>query len=473
MLNFIKNHYKDSETKKTIANFKKIIANNGYSIEIKINKNYCFYNTEIIEKNVGFKTYGKGITENLAVASGLGEFIERMSFGVLASYPFFYYSMNDKHNERMKFYDLEDNLIEISRLDLFRKFRSTGMSAGNSYEETFVQGMSEIFERYIESEMLKENIKGIGYTCDYFLENNISNLNWLKSCNYILKKKNIDVYIVDFFSGSKLPVVAIVFKNSLENVYAFRFASHPILSVAVERCFTELFQLNSIDNIFKYMGIKVFDKKNKEFDNYFNIMTNGRGVLPLSNFMEVRTSQHPDLNVFCEEDKKISNEFFMKYYELLIKRNGWKTYIRKVLHENACTIQIIIPGISDFYADSRTCIEKKVEISNLVSKYVLKECDSNYFVNEIKDLLQSMKINVYDCDFYRQIGINSESDFRELYNWVINMKHDFYEPEVIEVNEKIKQQMIRYLIPLDDSKRFKDEFFKEEWIFKNDQYLNY
>ena len=142
------------------------------------------------QRTVFLSTGGKGMTLEYARASGLAELIERLKIGYLFSknpykkqlYPLFKKKVNQKiieFNKKLRKEMYQENAylpkweprkeVYIPYFHFIKKKEylikahyltdGTGCVAGNSYEEAFVQGLCEIFERYSVCKVLMEKIK--------------------------------------------------------------------------------------------------------------------------------------------------------------------------------------------------------------------------------------------------------------------------------------------------------------------------
>ena len=81
--NIVDAEYKDSSPVQTVNRIKCILDDYGIETEeiwLETNVPYC-YALSVVEKNTGFRVNGKGLTREFALASGYGEFMERLQLG--------------------------------------------------------------------------------------------------------------------------------------------------------------------------------------------------------------------------------------------------------------------------------------------------------------------------------------------------------------------------------------------------------
>ena len=125
-------------------------------------------------------------------------------------------------------------------MKITQELGTTGLATGNTLEEALVQGSSELFER-ITVEKFFYNVQDKYYTI------NIQNLDKIYQDKIqILNELNYQVYLYDLSYNFELPVILLIVYNPIYQTCFMKFGSHPIFDIALERCFTELYQGYSI-----------------------------------------------------------------------------------------------------------------------------------------------------------------------------------------------------------------------------------
>ena len=190
------------------------------------NKNLYGVETRIyLNNSLIIKQFGKGFSKLAAIVSSYAEIIERIQllyeffshnpFKPTLSFPFVKnselqdedLSLNRKFNSLIKnnnphlFKWEESRNKSIRVFDIFKKedhflfyrflHNPSGTAAGNTYEEAFIQGLCEIFERYCVGKVLLNQRKCPTLPIDLFNK---------KSQHYIrlLESNGIKLYIKDF-----------------------------------------------------------------------------------------------------------------------------------------------------------------------------------------------------------------------------------------------------------------------------------
>ena len=213
-------HYKEKQPEETVGQIQKILKNLEINVTEKWQKKSSIgtYALRLKIENMDIGVNGKGINKIYAQASAYAELIERLQNDLLgdlnvtalpSKYPFqlyydevfqsskelvtnhnsyidIYFSgrkMNGaaadnkiKHFQQLQkldemYYGIHDRYLTIPYYSCREKrlvylprnvyrlsYGSNGMSAGNSFEEAMVQGMSEIIERYVQKKIIKERI---------------------------------------------------------------------------------------------------------------------------------------------------------------------------------------------------------------------------------------------------------------------------------------------------------------------------
>lgn len=245
-------------------------------------------------EGTNFKVAGKGLTKELALASGYGELMERMQAGIfgtvtqqkngevdvsiphdtlmsvpdaLAEGEQWYRSITEKVNtfcntsftpeaflsqfvessgelKMVRFYDLRDHRSRYFPLaTLSAIYGSNGYAAGNTPEEAIVQAISEITERNHQLKILAEH-PALPEIPDEALQQYESAYKTI--CH--LRELGYEVIIKDCSLGRKFPVVCACYIHKESGRYHTHFGASPKLRIALERTLTETFQGRTADN---------------------------------------------------------------------------------------------------------------------------------------------------------------------------------------------------------------------------------
>ncbi|WP_371368110.1 OsmC domain/YcaO domain-containing protein [Pseudomonas sp. QL9] len=292
---------KDLPLEQTIANMSGILAGLGMKIEIaswrNIVPNVWSLHIRDSQSQMCF-TNGKGASKESALASALGEFIERLNCNFfyndqywgeeIANADFVHYP-NERWfkpgpgdslpEEILDEYCLEiynpdgelrgSNLYDtnsgnkvrgICSLPFVRQsdeevvyfpsnlienlYLSNGMSAGNTLAEAQVQCLSEIFERAVKREILEGEL-ALPDVPQEVLAKYPGILAGIRG----LEEQGFPVLVKDASLGGEFPVMCVTLMNPRTGGVFASFGAHPSFEVALERSLTELLQGRSFEGL--------------------------------------------------------------------------------------------------------------------------------------------------------------------------------------------------------------------------------
>ncbi len=292
---------KDLPLEQTIANLSALIADLGMKIEVaswrNIVPNVWSLHVRDAQSPMCF-TNGKGASKEAALASALGEFIERLNCNFfyndqfwgedIANAAFVHYPNErwfklgrrdalpkeildahclaiynpDGELRGSHLYDTNSGNTErgICALPFVRQsdgetvyfpsnlienlYLSNGMSAGNTLVEAQVQCLSEIFERAVKREILEGEL-ALPDVPEHVLAKYPSILAGIHG----LEEQGFPVLVKDASLGGDFPVMCVTLMNPRTGGVFASFGAHPCLEVALERSLTELLQGRSFEGL--------------------------------------------------------------------------------------------------------------------------------------------------------------------------------------------------------------------------------
>jgi len=390
---------KDLPLEQTIANMSGILADLGMKIEIaswrNIVPNVWSLHIRDAQSNLCF-TNGKGATKESALASALGEFIERLNCNFfyndqfwgedIATAEFVHYpnerwfkpgpkdalpeEILDEHCLAIynpdgelrgsHLYDTNSgNTVRgICSLPFVRQsdgetvyfpsnlienlYLSNGMSAGNTLAEAQVQCLSEIFERAVKREILE------GELCLPDVPQEVlAKYPGIVAGIHGLEEQGFPVLVKDASLGGEFPVMCVTLMNPRTGGVFASFGAHPSLEVALERSLTELLQGRSFEGL-NDLPQPTFDSLAlTEPNNFVEHFIDSSGVVSWRFF-----GATPDFE-FVEWDFSgkgaDSNEQEAATLFGILEDLGKEVYVATYddLGANAC--RILVPGYSEIY----------------------------------------------------------------------------------------------------------------------------
>ena len=292
---------KDLPLEQTIANMAKVLADLGIKIEIASWRNLVpnVWSLHIRDAHSSMCfTNGKGATKESALASALGEYIERLNCNHFYTHQFwgedianaaFVHYPNERwfkpgRKDALPAGILDEHCLEIYSPDgelrgthlidtnsgnvergicslpfvrqsdgavvyfpsnlIDNLFLSNGMSAGNTLAEAQVQCLSEIFERAVKREILEGEIALPDVPAEV-----LAKYPGILAGIQGLEEQGFPVLVKDASLGGEFPVMCVTLMNPRTGGVFASFGAHPSLEVALERSLTELLQGRSFEGL--------------------------------------------------------------------------------------------------------------------------------------------------------------------------------------------------------------------------------
>ena len=390
---------KDLPLEQTIANMSGILAELGMKIEIaswrNIVPNVWSLHIRDAQSNLCF-TNGKGATKETALASALGEFIERLNCNFfyndqfwgedIANAAFVHYpderwfkpgpkdalpaEILDEHCLAIYNPDGElrgSHLFDtnsgnsargICSLPFVRQsdgetvyfpsnlienlYLSNGMSAGNTLAEAQVQCLSEIFERAVKREIL-ENELALPDVPQEVLAKYPGIVAGIQG----LEEQGFPVLVKDASLGGEFPVMCVTLMNPRTGGVFASFGAHPSLEVALERSLTELLQGRSFEGL-NDLPQPTFDSLAlTEPNNFVEHFIDSSGVVSWRFFSARSDFEFVEWDFSGEGSE--SNEQEAATLFGILEDLGKEVYMATYddLGANAC--RILVPGYSEIY----------------------------------------------------------------------------------------------------------------------------
>ncbi|WP_428945728.1 30S ribosomal protein S12 methylthiotransferase accessory factor YcaO [Pantoea sp. FN060301] len=337
-------------------------------------------------------TNGKGASKKAALASALGEYFERLSTnyffadfwlgkqianGEFVHYPdekWFPLPEDDSLpagilDPRLKdFYDPENEVSASDLIDLqsgnadrgicalpFTRqsdrqtvyipmniignlYVSNGMSAGNTPDEARVQGLSEVFERYIKNRIIAESI-----SLPAIPQAVLDRYPGVVASIASLEAEGFPIFSYDASLGGKYPVICVVLFNPQNGTCFASFGAHPDFGVALERTVTELLQGRSLKDLDVFTPPTFDDEEVAEHANLETHFIDSSGLISWDMFKD--DADYPFVD--WRFDGTTQEEFATLMD--IFKKEDKEVYIADYQHLDVYACRIIVPGMSDIY----------------------------------------------------------------------------------------------------------------------------
>ena len=390
---------KDLPLEETIANMSALLANLGIKIEIASWRNLIpnVWSLHIRDAHSPMCfTNGKGSTKESALASALGEYIERLSnnhfyagayWGEdIANAEFVHYPNEQwfKPGKKdalpteildeycLKIYDPDGELRASHLVDtnsgnaqrgicslpyvrqsdgktvyfpsnlIENLFVSNGMSAGNTLAEAQVQCLSEIFERAVKREILESEI-ALPDVPQEVLARYPGILAGIQS----LEEQGFPVLVKDASLGGVYPVMCVTLMNPRTGGVFASFGAHPSLEVALERSLTELLQGRSLEGLNDLPPPTFASEAVTEPNNFVEHFIDSSGIVSWRFFSAKSDYEFVEWDFSSKSEDSNAKEAETLFG--ILKELGKEVYVAVYDELGATACRILVPGYSEVY----------------------------------------------------------------------------------------------------------------------------
>ena len=390
---------KDLPLEQTIANMSGILASLGIKIEIASWRNLVpnVWSLHIRDAHSPMCfTNGKGSTKESALASALGEFIERASCnhfyndqfwgediakaafvhypeerwfkpgkkdalpkGLLDDYCIAIYNP-DGELRASHLYDTNSGNTErgICTLPYVRQsdgetvyfptnlidnlFLSNGMSAGNTLAEAQVQCLSEIFERAVKREILEGE-----FVLPDVPQEVLAKYPGILAGIDELEKQGFPVLVKDASLGGEFPVMCVTLMNPRTGGVFASFGAHPSLAVALERSLTELLQGHSFEGLHDLPRPTFESNAVTEPNNFVEHFIDSSGVVSWRFFSAKADYEFVEWDFSGQGEESNAEEAAALFG--ILENMGKEVYMAVYDQLGATACRILVPGYSEIY----------------------------------------------------------------------------------------------------------------------------
>lgn len=390
---------KDLPLEQTIATMSGILAGLGMKIEVaswrNIVPNVWSLHVRDAHSQLCF-TNGKGSTKESALASALGEFIERLNCNFfyndqfwgedIANADFVHYP-NERWFQPGPDDELPEGILDERCLEIYNPegelrgshlydtnsgniargicslpyvrqsdgevvyfpsnlienlFLSNGMSAGNTLEEAQVQCLSEIFERAVKREILQGEMALPDVPQEVLAKypNIVAGIQ-------ALEEQGFPVLVKDASLGGQFPVMNVTLMNPRTGGVFASFGAHPSFEVALERSLTELLQGRSFEGLNDIARPTFSSHAVTEPNNAVEHFIDSSGVVSWRFFSD--KADYDFVEWDFTDGGNNSNVQEAKLLFGLLEDMGKEAYVAVYEHLGATACRILVPDYSEVY----------------------------------------------------------------------------------------------------------------------------
>ncbi|PQA81256.1 OsmC domain/YcaO domain-containing protein [Limnohabitans sp. TS-CS-82] len=390
---------KDLPLEQTIANMSSLLANLGIKIEIASWRNIIPHVWSLHIRDAHSPmcfTNGKGSTKESALASALGEYIERLSnnhfyagafWGEDIANAAFVHYPNERWFKPGKKDALPKEILDAYCLNIYNPdgelrgshlidtnsgnaqrgicalpyvresdgevvyfpsnlienlFVSNGMSAGNTLAEAQVQCLSEIFERAVKRDIIEGEICLPDVPKDV-LAKYPSILAGIQG----LEEQGFPVLVKDASLGGTYPVMCVTLMNPRTGGVFASFGAHPSFEVALERSLTELLQGRSFEGLNDLPAPTFESNAVTEPNNFVEHFIDSSGIVSWRFFSAKADYEFVEWDFSGQGENSNSQEAATLFG--ILKDLGKEVYTAVHDQLGAMACRILVPGYSEVY----------------------------------------------------------------------------------------------------------------------------
>ena len=379
---------------------------------------------------------GKGVLSDASTASAFGEYVERLQTNNFfidfhlpqrkyypdeVAFAFGGAYLNEKllqiynPNEELVEDDLidfnsdyEDKIVALPFINhstkekiyfpiniLSNLYVSNGLATGNTPLESQTQALSEILERFVKIEIIKN-----AHALPNFPKELVESFPRVHADLLSLRELGYIVEVLDASLGGVFPVTAISLINPKNSTLFVSFGAHPILEVSLERTMTELMQGRDLENLDSF-EVPTFDMSvisdNSNLESHF-IDSNGKlgfGFLSAKKSFAYTPWRYDGTSAQTEHDFLVD----------IITKMDKDIYMREYNYLDFYSCQIIVPEISEIYPIDDLLYNNK-NSGKLIRDMVLNF--ENYDPQEILANIESLDDSI---NMEKYIGVIFKNNF--------------------------------------------------------------
>ena len=523
---------KDAALEDSINSFQQKLDNLGINIETAswLNPVPHVWSVHIRDKDCPqCFANGKGASKKAALASALGEFFERLSTNYffadfylgqeIANSNFVHYptekwfEIDDEdllpegilNNELLAYFDPNQQLtpdllvdlqsgnpergivampyvrqsdqktIYIPQSIIANLFVSNGMAAGNNKFEARVQGLSEIFERFVKNKIIAEAI-----SLPLIPQEVLNRYPHIQEAIQTLEQEGFPILAYDASLGGQYPVICVILLNPQNGTCFASFGAHPNFEVALERTVTELLQGRSLKDLDVFTAPSFNNDDVAEHANLETHFIDSSGLISWDLFKNESDFEFVDWSFTGKNTQE-------EYANLMaiIARDSLEAYIMDYQHLGVDACRILVPGMSEIYpvddlmyANNNMGLEwreilldlphfhhDKDTYLELLEQFDEQDIDDATRIREFIGVVadknsawQNLRVGELKAMLYLAIGdLNNTLEWA---NWTVNMSSSMFDKQRANYYRCLIQSLELFLDEKRDPQQFRTVFNK-------------
>lgn len=270
---------------------------------------------------------------------------------------------------------------------------SNGMSAGNSAAEARTQALSEVFERYVKNKIIAE-----GIALPLIPESVMARHPKTADAIAALEDEGYLIHAFDASLGGQFPVICVTLLNRQDGGCFASFGAHPSFAVALERTVTELLQGRSMKEMNIFAAPSFDNELVADAHNLETHFIDSSGLVSWDLYRADKDYQFVDWDFSDSSNEEL--DFLMRIFKTL----DAEVYIADYQHLGVYACRALVPAISEIYPVEELSQYNNnvgVEIREIIKKLpTLGAQDAEVFV-KLLDWLDDVGLD--DSELVRQV----------------------------------------------------------------------
>jgi ribosomal protein S12 methylthiotransferase accessory factor len=216
---------------------------------------------------------------------------------------------------------------------------SNGLTAGNTVFEARTQGLSEVFERFVKNRVIAERI-----ALPQIPDDIVERYPTIATAITALRGHGFGLRLLDASLGGKYPVICVTLIDPQSGGVFASFGAHPNFEVAFERTVTELLQGRELDDLHAFHPPTTDQELVSDPQNLELHFIDSSGWLSWDFFRDT-----PDYPFVHWDFTAENNEAGFTRLCDIVYAEGYDVYVADYPHVGLYACRILVPGMSEIY----------------------------------------------------------------------------------------------------------------------------
>jgi ribosomal protein S12 methylthiotransferase accessory factor len=221
---------------------------------------------------------------------------------------------------------------------------SNGLTAGNTVFEARTQGLSEVFERFVKNRVIAECI-----ALPQIPDDIVARYPTIATAIAALRGHGFGLRLLDASLGGEYPVICVTLIDPQSGGVFASFGAHPNFEVAFERTVTELLQGRALDDLHAFHPPTTDQELVSDPQNLELHFIDSSGWLSWDFFRDTPDYPFVHWDFTVHKDGALDNEAGFIRLCNIVQAEGYDVYVADYPHVGLYACRILVPGMSEIY----------------------------------------------------------------------------------------------------------------------------